>query len=808
MHRFFAARLLSGAFVALMVCLGSLPLFGLEVAPAAGEPRVIRTMTHHQVTSDARGLWGVLPVVSDSGNKIVFGLNRAADGQPNRLAAIDFEGTNLAVLDAAEGIGQFDITADGKRVVYAVGTEIRSVASDGTGRQVIFKSLDAGIDCLRISGDGRIVVFLISRGMSLKGADGKAVWFDRGVYAINPDGTGFRRVVGPEQVAALRGIKPEEAGNPNFTLEYRAGSIDVSSNGGRLVFGCWAKSTHVLIGCDTNGANVHTIAEIPPPNESGYQFLALALSGDGSTVAYHATRPEELHVAGFDGKSNKLLLKQGPDDQRMAWPSSEPVYITLDGARVTYSGRHFNSDGSGSFQLMAANQEGILRYWEYETPAPDALGRRFAYWPYTPRPLQLATMELNVPWDRLRGAPKITDLFVDPPSIPRQKTGINVVPARVGARVTSDPAPPAVSGTGLRKGVVDLGLSQSGSVGRTTQYDDGKFDGNGDEKAGDGIFTSRWLTAYEATPDDGPWTIRVEAQVTGNDKLFHASVVEFGPFPIVPGSDKVPPPNAKPIDGTPPPPPPVNPGDGGIVTGPNPPPKPPTTAIDLTGFWEADGGAKYYLRQIGKNVYWSADAMPRVRNIFYGSIDGDVLSGYWIDLPGGEIETGTGELKLKIESNDKLTKISSTLAYGASTWIRVKGAKGGGGDGGGPKPPVVIGGGGDGGGGVKLQPWQTPAGRALIDQWANEAMAKINAYKGGNEFNLRKPFRINKYGILEGTKLVSVAAPDNFKDYNNDRYWYMWDYWVPSASTGWRWSEWNAAGVPPLREYVLARLQK
>src|SRR4051812_19099565 len=66
MTRFFAARRLPSVCVALVVCLGALPLFALDAGPA-GQTRVIRTMTHHQITSDARGVWGILPVVSDNG---------------------------------------------------------------------------------------------------------------------------------------------------------------------------------------------------------------------------------------------------------------------------------------------------------------------------------------------------------------------------------------------------------------------------------------------------------------------------------------------------------------------------------------------------------------------------------------------------------------------------------------------------------------------------------------------------------------------------------------------------------------------
>lgn len=102
-------------------------------------------------------------------------------------------------------------------------------------------------------------------------------------------------------------------------------------------------------------------------------------------------------------------------------------------------------------------------------------------------------------------------------------------------------------------------------------------------------------------------------------------------------------------------------------------------------------------------------------------------------------------------------------------------------------------------------PWDTPQGQACFERWISEAMGKLNAYNGRDEFNGRKPWSINKYGILEGNPRTgprSVYAPDNFRDYNNNKYWYMWDYWVTDANGYWRDPEWNGAGVPALRSYV------
>ena len=52
-------------------------------------------------------------------------------------------------------------------------------------------------------------------------------------------------------------------------------------------------------------------------------------------------------------------------------------------------------------------------------------------------------------------------------------------------------------------------------------------------------------------------------------------------------------------------------------------------------------------------------------------------------------------------------------------------------------------------------------------------MRRVNGYNGSPAFNSRKPYSINRYGLLESKGLTSAFAPDNFKNYGNNRYWYM-----------------------------------
>ncbi len=110
-------------------------------------------------------------------------------------------------------------------------------------------------------------------------------------------------------------------------------------------------------------------------------------------------------------------------------------------------------------------------------------------------------------------------------------------------------------------------------------------------------------------------------------------------------------------------------------------------------------------------------------------------------------------------------------------------------------------------------PWETPQGQACFEQWISVSMGKLNAYNGGSEHNGRKPWSINRYGVLEGRPGVgptSVSAPDNFSSqYNNNKYWYMWDAWVPAGTLGtWTYPEWNGAGIESVRSFVTACVAK
>jgi hypothetical protein len=113
---------------------------------------------------------------------------------------------------------------------------------------------------------------------------------------------------------------------------------------------------------------------------------------------------------------------------------------------------------------------------------------------------------------------------------------------------------------------------------------------------------------------------------------------------------------------------------GGTTTG-------GTASFDLTGLWTDpfETSAKYHIRQIDNQIYWSLDDLPHVTNIFVGTLAGDIITGQWVDLPGGDVQTGMGTLMLRAVSNDQLVKIGESSPYGITpqtgqVWIRVTGS--------------------------------------------------------------------------------------------------------------------------------------
>jgi hypothetical protein len=105
------------------------------------------------------------------------------------------------------------------------------------------------------------------------------------------------------------------------------------------------------------------------------------------------------------------------------------------------------------------------------------------------------------------------------------------------------------------------------------------------------------------------------------------------------------------------------------------------------------------------------------------------------------------------------------------------------------------------------RPWEHPDGPACFEEWIAVATRTLNAFDFGSDGNAQKPWRINQYGVPVNRFLRSEYAPDDWARYGGNRYWYMWANY-DHGETRWGWEDWNRAGVPLLRPYVLECVQK
>jgi hypothetical protein len=108
-------------------------------------------------------------------------------------------------------------------------------------------------------------------------------------------------------------------------------------------------------------------------------------------------------------------------------------------------------------------------------------------------------------------------------------------------------------------------------------------------------------------------------------------------------------------------------GLGGLA-----PETPQPVGIDLTGAWNCDSGGKFYIRQVGNNVWWygeNAPTSPAWSNVAHGVLVGNELRLEWADVPKGR-NMFSGNLVLKVESNSRMVAISKTGGFGGSVWSR------------------------------------------------------------------------------------------------------------------------------------------
>ena len=94
--------------------------------------------------------------------------------------------------------------------------------------------------------------------------------------------------------------------------------------------------------------------------------------------------------------------------------------------------------------------------------------------------------------------------------------------------------------------------------------------------------------------------------------------------------------------------------------------------VDLTGIWRANDGGTYYLRQLGKRLFWlgeSADGGRSWTNVAMGTVSGNQVTLEWGDVSKGR-NRNSGRLVLRIDNHRHLVRTQVTGGFGGSDWRR------------------------------------------------------------------------------------------------------------------------------------------
>ena len=402
-------------------------------------------------------------------------------------------------------------------------TKVRIANADGTGAHEVMDL--TGFYYVRLSADGTKVFFSLDRNAAINGAPLAA-----GLYVINADGTGLRRIVSPEAVYALFGRAV-----PEIPFAFYATALDVSADGQRIVFNVmpdWNANYPPLtdrlvrVNSDGSGLQEYEIFGSEHP-----VLVNLGISGDGSKVFYMAARTAgwEVWVMNWDGTGKRQL------DTVSDWNGTEGevVQLSYDGSKLNLGSfnRLYDTDGSGMLQLAAygatlsgdplmvgSGDGGFQR----SSMSRDATRFLFyfnvGYVDGAPTPSQLGLLELNP--GSLGQAPALADPKIAPPYvvIGDSKTSVSVLMNTANTHVRTN-------SVGFRNGVeVNRNI-----VYQVVLYDDGSY---GDATAGDGRFTNNTVGASSGATV-GPYTVRVKTEVRAADGRRHATALDVMQLDVV-----------------------------------------------------------------------------------------------------------------------------------------------------------------------------------------------------------------------------------------------------------------------------------
>lgn len=96
-------------------------------------------------------------------------------------------------------------------------------------------------------------------------------------------------------------------------------------------------------------------------------------------------------------------------------------------------------------------------------------------------------------------------------------------------------------------------------------------------------------------------------------------------------------------------------------------------SYNIEGIFTCDWNGTYYVRQIGNEILWYGEETsenPTWSNVAHGTINGNVITLTWADVPKGVIMQ-KGNLIINILSNDNFVLTSQEGDnFGSSNWNR------------------------------------------------------------------------------------------------------------------------------------------
>ena len=479
---------------------------------------VVRTLAYHQLTSFTSfpeihgGRRG--SILSADGSRAAFVIK----GAPSHVYVVNADGTGLREVDTLPGDWDpgVDISADGSKVLYWDGVVAYMVNADGSNRHQVIEL--GAYPYFRLSADGTKVFFAIDRDVRPNQV------YEAGLYVMNADGSGVRRIVTPAQVHALFG-KPI----PQQPFAWWGAAFDFSSDGSRIVFNVYDYDGHDrILRVNSDGSG---LLEYSLPTTSAVNNLGI--SGDGRIVFYKVRRSdhEELGVFNWDGSGQRVLDTMG------GWNGTEGevVQLSYDGSKLNHGSfnRLYNTDGSGVLQLaaygatltgdpplMVGSGDGGFRRSSMSRDATRFLFFfSLGYVDGAPTPAQLGLLELNPP--SLGQAPALADPKIAPYYLVRGDGSTTNFSLRMNTANTHVRTNSVVFRNGVE---VNTNIVDSAVL-----YDDGS---HGDVTAGDGRFTSNTIRASSVAVL-GPHTVRLKTEVRAADGRRHTTALDVAQLDIV-----------------------------------------------------------------------------------------------------------------------------------------------------------------------------------------------------------------------------------------------------------------------------------